>query len=207
MRCARRLPRGFTLVEALIVSSLMAFIGGVLVATITGGFSVWKRAQDQGTSEEAALVAFDGFRRDLHNSRRFSLVHVKGDYEELSFPAAGQLATDPAQPQEIGRLGYFLDERHHLLCRSFIPYRLSRRVDLKDRCQVVLEDVERLQFEYFGVSDAEEASWLHAWDAPTPPLAVKIAVLLRSKGKRPSPHSTVVHLSRTLTAQASDGQQ
>jgi hypothetical protein len=185
-------------VEALIVSSLMAFVGGVVVAAVTGGFSVWRRAADYGVGEEAALIAFEGFRRDLHSSRRFSPIPVEGDGEAFAVPAVGRLAGDPEGPEEIGRLGYFLDERQRLLCRSFVPYRLSRRYDVRDRCQAVLEDVERLHFEYFGMSEAGEMSWRNAWEAPGPPLAVKIAVVLHPKGKKPASYSTVAHISRTL---------
>ena len=203
----RTLREGFTLVEILIVTVLMTFVTGIIVAALTGGLRVWKRASDYGAREQALLVAFDGMRRDLRNSRRFSLEPFKGDYEQFVFPTVGQLAPDPGGLQEIGQLGYFLDERAHVLCRSFIPYRLSRRLRPRDRCQVTLQDVQRLRFEYFGAGDkTREAGWSEHWESPDPPAAVKASIVIQEKGRQPASHSLVVYLDRALKPKTVDEQ-
>jgi prepilin-type N-terminal cleavage/methylation domain-containing protein len=189
---------GFTLVEMLIATSLMALVAGTIVAALAGGFRVWRRASEFGSHEQASLVAFDGVRRDLHNIRRFALVPFEGVYDQFTFPAAGQEVSDPAAPQEIGRLGYFLDERHDLLCRSFVPYRLVKRVRPRDRCQTLLEGVQRVRFEYFGAQEhTETASWSQRWESTTPPLAIRAALVIQENGQPPTTHSFVVYLPTT----------
>ena len=196
---------GFTLVEVLIVTVLMTFVAGLLIAVLTGGFKVWKRALDYGSREQALLVTFDGMRRDLQNGRRFSLEPFKGDYGQFAVPAVGYFTSDPGDPQEIGQFGYFLDEYKHVLCRSFIPYRLARRMRLRDRCQVALQDVQRVRFEYFGAAkETQEASWSESWESPDPPVAVKISVTIQGERRQPSTHTLLVYLDHRLKPKTAD---
>lgn len=156
---------GFTLVELLIVASIMTFVSGVIVATLTGGFRVWARASDYGVHEQAGLIAFEGIRRDVSNARQFVPIPFEGSASELSFAAVAPYGDPSAQP-ELGQLGYYVDLRRGLLCRSFIPYRLMQRMRLRDRCEVVLETVQKARFDYYGdEAGSGDASWGTSWDA------------------------------------------
>jgi hypothetical protein len=201
--------KGFALVELLITTSLMALVVGAIVAVLSGGFRVWKRALEYGTHEQASLIAFEGMRRDFHNRRRFALVPFEGNYEEAGFAAVSHAEPHghgprqgvdprPDTPREIGRLGYYLDGHRHLLCRSFVPYRLMRRVRLRDHCDVVLEDVQRVRFEYFGSPsgvDADESAWSTRWESPDPPLAVKTSLVIQEPGQPATTHTSIVYLA------------
>ena len=188
---------GFTLLEMLITISLMALLAGGVVATIAGGFRVWRRAAVYGISEQASLVAFERLRRDLHNTAPFALLPFSGTYDEMTFAVVGHDPQVPDSPEELGRQGYYLDGLHDVLCRSFTPYRLAREVRLKDRCEVVLEHVQRLRFDYFGAESGKETtepSWSRSWDAKVPPAAVTISVTVQDGTRPASAHSTVVFL-------------
>ena len=192
---------GFTLVEVLITTSLMTLVAGVLMAALSGGFRVWQRALDYGTGEQASLIAFDSMRRDLENSRRFALVPFQGAYDQVEFASVGVAVPGSGDPAEIGRLAYFLDGRHSLLCRSFAPYRAVRRVGPTDHCHVILEGVRRLRFEYFGEPEKEqEPGWSQHWDAAEPPLAVKVSADVQEQGKRTATRSFIVYLNHDLKA-------
>ena len=203
----RAVSLGFTLAELLIVVSLMALVGGAIVAILTGGIRVWKRAADYGTSEQARLIAFDSMGRDLRSARRFSLVPFRGAYDQVTFPAAREVRPDPEALQEIGALSFFLDGRKQLLCRSFVPYRLMRHVDMKDRCQVILDGVQRVRFEYFGAAkETKEASWSSRWDATEPPTMVKASVTIGPKGHPAADHTFLVYLPHALQKIEADEQ-
>ena len=181
----------------LITISLMALLAGAVVAALAGGFRVWRRASAYNVHEQASLLAFDGLRRDLHRTTPFKLLPFAGSYDEMAFAA---VAHDPHQPEaehELGRQGYYLDEPNDVLCRSFVPYRQVGEIRLRDRCEVVLEHVQRLRFDYFGLAQAGEttaAGWSQGWDRQAAPLAVKISVTMQ-EGKQPATaHSTVVFL-------------
>ena len=186
---------GFTLVELLVTTSLMALVGAAAVAALAGGIRVWERAHETGLDHPACLIAFDRLRRDLHNTRRFKPVPFEGTYDQYAAAAVERADRDSTQPDEIGRLGYFLDERHHLLCRSFVPYRLVRRERLTDRCQAVLEDVTRIRFSYFGADEERGTTeWVEHWHATEPPLAVKCTLTIHRPHQEPVPQTLLVSL-------------
>ena len=185
---------GFTLVELLITTSLMALVGGATVASLAGGVKVWERAAEFGVDDQAALIAFTRMRRDLHNARRFHPIPFAGAYDQYTFAAADR--NDPAASdlEEIGRLGYFLNERRHLLCRSFVPYRLMRGTGVTDRCQVMLEHVERVRCRYVGIdATSGQNDWTDHWQSQDPPVALTCEVTL-SRSPKPTVHSLVVYL-------------
>ena len=185
---------GFTLVELLITTSLMALVGGATVASLAGGVKVWERVAEFGVNDQAALVAFTRMRGDLHNARRFHPIPFEGAYDQYTFAAADRNDPAASDPEEIGRLGYFLNERRHLLCRSFVPYRLMRGTGLTDRCQVMLEHVERVRCRYFGTGAAGSPNeWTDHWQSQDPPLAVTCEATLSSSPK-PTSYSLVVYL-------------
>lgn len=199
-----RVRHGFTLVELLVTTSLMALVGGATVASLAGGMTVWERASAFGANDQSALIAFTRMRKDLHNARRFHPIPFDGVYDQYEFAAVDQ--DDPAAvgQEEIGRLGYFLDERRHLLCRSFAPYRLMKSVRLTDRCHTLLERVERIRCRYFKIdAGSGQTGWMEKWKSEDAPAAVACEATLSSTPK-PTTHSLVVYLGHD-EAPADDG--
>jgi prepilin-type N-terminal cleavage/methylation domain-containing protein len=188
---------GFTLIEMLITLSLMLLTAGAVMASVAGGFRLWQRASSYNISEQAALLAFEGLRKDLHSAAPFALVPFSGVYDELSFAMVSGDRTRPKAPDQLGRHGYYLNGHHHVLCRSFVPFPQAGEVRLKDRCEVVLEDVQRLRFDYYGTKDTGgtgEPGWSESWEEAHAPDAVKISVTIQ-EGRRPSgSYSTVLGL-------------
>lgn len=190
-------PCGFTLVEMLITTTLMTFVAGAIVAALTGGIRVWQRASSYRVDRQAALITFDQLRKDLHNHRAFTLVPFDGAYDAVAWPTVGRLAADPEAPMEIGRVGYYFDTRRHTLCRAFTPYRLMRHVDLRDRCDVVLEDVQQVRFEYFGGPEGQ-ADWAGSWRKEAAlPSAVKISVMTGPDRQHATTHNALIYLGAT----------
>lgn len=190
-------PRsGFTLLELLVTVSLMALIAAACVGALEAGLRVWRRAATVGTSEQAVLLAFERIRKDVEGARRFSPLPFQGRLEELAFAAIGHVTVKDAEgPRELGRLGYYVDQRNHMLCRSFMPYRSMKRSRLQDRCQVVLEDVVGLRLSYFGSTETDDTpSWSARWESGEPPEAVKVTLLTGAASRAPTPHSFIVTL-------------
>ena len=189
---------GFTLVELLVTTSLMALVGGATVAALGGGVRVWQRAAEMGTEHERALVAFEQMRRDLQLVRQFRPVPFDGSYNQYVFAAVSRAQNTKSKLAEIGSLGYFLNERDHRLCRSFIPYRLMKRERLTDHCETVLEDVTQVRFDYFGKDAASgEVDWRNSWESEMPPMAVKAEMVIQPARRQAASRSFVVYLERT----------
>jgi len=189
------LRQGFTLVELLVTTSLMALVGAATVGALAGGIRVWERASELGVYRQATLVSLAQMRRDLQNARMFSPVPFDGQYDRIAFASLGRERLDDEGPPELGRLGYFLDERSQIFCRSFVPYRLMKRVRLTDQCQPVLEGVTRLRFSYFGSLEEDGAAdWSNRWTASRAPLAIKVDLTVQQRGRLPTQQSTVISL-------------
>ena len=184
---------GLTLVELLITTALMAFIGAVTVAALSGGVGVWERAAAYGTQQESSNLAFDRVRRDLRNATIFTPVPFTGAYDQCSFARVDHEPSSGDSVLELGRVGYFLDERHHLLCRSFVPYRLMKRYRVTERCEPILEGVMRLRFRYYGAEDpAGTPAWTEHWSSPRPPLALQADCQVAAGNARQTATRTVV---------------
>ena len=198
----------FTLVELLVTTSLMALVGGVTVAALAGGLRVWERSHEASVNQHAVLVALDGLRKDVRALRQFRLVPFDGAYDHFEAAAVGRVDPDGDGPEELGRLGYFLEERRRLLCRSFVPYRLVKRQRLTDRCEIVLEDVTRIRVSYFGTDeDSGQTGWFEHWHSTAPPMALKGEVVTRTPHHAAVSQGFLVYLMGAAQAKSEQASQ
>ena len=177
-------------------TSLMALVAGATVSALAGGIRVWERSVEFGSHHQAALIAFTKLEHDLRNARPFAPVPFEGAYDQCTLAIVDRPSVPPNALPELGRLGYYLNERDHVLCRSFVPYPMAPRLRLKDRCQPVLEDVAKLRLRYFGHDEEGGAiDWSSHWRATHPPLAVQVELTLQAGGTRASTHAAVIYVA------------
>lgn len=186
--------KAFTLTEMLIVTALVTLIAGTVMALVSSGARVWERFERSGVKEQWILVAMEQMGREVRNARRFSPVPFRGAYDEMSFASLLPSAETDA-PAELGRTAYFFDDRQHRLCRAQQPYRGLRHARARDACAPILEDVQRLRFEYFGTElEDGEPSWSTSWKHSAPPLAVKIELGYLDSDDKLVSRSRIIHL-------------
>ncbi len=199
--------RGFTIVELLVSLALIALVGGTVVATFAGGIRVWERLQAQGSQDQWFEVAFEQFRHDLRNMRRFQLVPIKGAYDRISFPAIVESdTTDGRTVGEIGELGYFFNSSRRMLCRAGHPYRTLRYQRLTDDCHPVVTGVDRVQLSFYKYDEeTRQGDWSSSWEEETPPLAVKLELGYQDRStRRMITQSLVVHVPLADTRKAAE---
>ena len=172
------MKRGFTLIEMLVTVALVSLVGATVVAAVSGCLRVWGKVTAYGDTTSWAEVAFEGIRRDLHQIKAFTPIAFKGEYDSVSFSAVvHSVLPDGQEVSEIGQVGYYFDNQRRRLCRAKHPYRLMRRARLNDQCDAVMDHVSRARFSYFKPkTDTSEAGWGSSWEAPQPPIAVKVEV-------------------------------
>jgi type II secretory pathway pseudopilin PulG len=199
-----------TLVEVLVATSLMAMVGGAVVSALAGGVNVWERAQAVGTTTASAAIAGEWVQRELRNARRSTLVLFDGEPGACRFAAVGlrvrepdpsrrRASLEPEEPPrmeqpELGRVAYAFKAQTSQLCRSFVPYPLLGRGVAAQRCQVILEGVKRVRFQYYGKDATGEGRWTPRWKAPGPPEAVRVEMEMAESLPGQAAYSFVVYL-------------
>ncbi len=185
---------GFTLVELLVTTSLMAIVGGTMVSALATGVRVWERAQALGTTQEETLVAVERLQRDLRNRRPFRPLPFEGRARQLTFAGVGPANDDPHAVPVLGRIAYALDSRERRLCRSFVPYQDLELLGRTARCQSVLERVREVHFRYFGKNpESHTMEWRDTWDAVQPPLAMKVDLFVSHGDEEPSRQTALIY--------------
>ena len=181
------LSPGLTFVEMLVAMTLLTLVSASIAAVFSGGMVVWERVQAHGVHDQALQVAFAQLQHDVHAVRRFAPLPFEGDYETMAFPALVD------EPPRLGQLGYFFDSGHRRLCRATIDYRDVRVRSLTDRCQPVLDEVDRVRLSYYGWDEASAAfGWRGDWSDANPPMAVKVEVSWRAAQSQPLTTQSVV---------------
>lgn len=184
---SHHVSRGLTFVEMLVAMTLLTLVSASIAAVFSGGMVVWERVQAHGVHDQALQVAFAQLQRDVRGVRRFAPLPFEGDYDALSFAALVE------EPPQLGQLGYFFDSGRRRLCRAAVDYRDVRVRSLKDRCQPVLEEVDRVRVSYYGWDEASAAfGWQGNWSVSSPPLAVKVDVSRRAALGRPLTTQTII---------------
>ncbi|MDE1920652.1 MAG: prepilin-type N-terminal cleavage/methylation domain-containing protein [Candidatus Omnitrophica bacterium] len=111
----RNQSRGFTLVEILLVSAMMALISLAVFNAFSNGFKLWARGEHVMVEGNIAIF-LDGLAQDLRQTVTISGIPFKGDSTEISFPAIIRAPADPNSSRaregvvhQIGAIRYVFD--------------------------------------------------------------------------------------------------
>ena len=171
-RSVHRPARGFTLIEMLIVCSLMALISIGIYAIFNNGLRIYKRVS-QAVPEEDLAIFFDKFAYDVRNTFTYSTLSFSGDQYSLEFAA---LLNSPAlHSLSPGKVSYFFDREQGVLFRR---QRDISQLYTRGEGQVValLHNVKDARFTYYYYDKEEkEYSWNNIWtEEKKLPRAVRI---------------------------------
>jgi prepilin-type N-terminal cleavage/methylation domain-containing protein len=167
----RQTKKGFTLIEMLLVTTMVAVISLAVYATFNSGIKIWQRVNKQ-IAEEDINIFFDKFASDLRNTFKFSGINFSGKEDEVEF--ATIVNSPRLHIQTVGMSLYSYDSRAKALKRE--------QMDFSQLCnheanpaQVLLKEVTALKFSYyFFDKDAKQYIWGKEWDRDGLPLAVRI---------------------------------
>ena len=79
-------PRGFSLIELVIVSSLLVLVSLAVFSVFSGGLKIYRRAQSYQGEKADILIFLEKMERELRNTFNYSAVNFIGDPEKISFP-------------------------------------------------------------------------------------------------------------------------
>lgn len=159
-----RREAGFTLVELLVVVSIVALIGMTLYAMFGSSLDMMRRVSRSEANEDVSIF-LEKLDREISGQVTFKGIPFEGKETFLSFPS--RINSDQRSPlnRGIGRVSYFFDESHRTLSRR--QENLSQCFK-KSEVEAVpmLESVADIKFQYFVYRKNEKTfEWVGVWNS------------------------------------------
>jgi general secretion pathway protein J len=171
--CHRRLL-GFTLIEVMVATFLMALMGMLLMTSINSSISAKDAVEEtsgryqlvrQAMSRMAREIAMAYLSKNINHSDAAYVTQFKGKKESLYFSAFGNVVYQKdAKQSDQQVLGFYLatdKNGQQSLMRRMQP-NLNRDVEKGGVAQVLCPNVTKLEFSYF---DGRLEKWEETWVA------------------------------------------
>ncbi len=153
--------RGMTLMEILIVVSLIAMTSVAIYSALSNGLRVWERSQ-QLVIEEDVAIFFDKFSQDLRNAFRYSMFKFEGGQQRITFPTIIHMLADKRSglPQkeyvdQPGKVEYYYDGLEDILYRRQANYSQALNGHFFKK-RALIHGVEAVKFSYFYYAEGRE---------------------------------------------------
>lgn len=153
--------QGMTLMEVLIVISLISMISVAIYGALSNGINVWEKS-NQLVVEEDVAIFFDKIAVDLHNAFLYSKIQFEGNEFRFSFPTVVYTQADSMSGisqdkyvYQIGEVEYYFN----LLDKNIYRRQANYSQALSEQFgppQLLVNSVERLNFRYFYITDEGE---------------------------------------------------
>ena len=156
-----RSRQGMTLMEILLVISLISMVSIAIYNALSNGIKVFQRNQ-QLVVEEDIVLFMDKLSRDLNRSMMFARIPFQGGEFQFSFPtiiktkADRRSGLDPEMIiEQLGKVNYYYDVSENTIYRQQANYSQAIQEQFDDG-HLLVENVERLKFRYFYYTENEE---------------------------------------------------
>ncbi len=166
-----RTKKGFTLIEMIMVSALLAVMSLAIYATFNNGMKIWQRV-NQSIAEEDLNIFLDKFSGDLRNSFKFTGTKFLGKEDGLEFATLVDSAA--LQKRSVGKIIYFYDPTAEALSREYLDFSQVYSGENNSHKQS-LKNIRALKFQYYLYDpQKKEYLWQDEWLKEELPLAVRI---------------------------------
>lgn len=138
--------RGFTLIEMLLVVSILSVLSLAMFHTFANGIKIWERSRHAVVEEDIAIF-FDKISSDLRNSYFFSLIPFKGRDTTLRFATRIRSKRFPNETT-LGEVEYYFKPEKNEIIRKELNYgqSLERRAGSE---RTLVRSIKGLNFSYF----------------------------------------------------------
>ena len=166
---------GYSLLELLLVLTLLPVVFFAVYSNFSTGFKVWARVV-RATPQEDLDIFYTKTRRDLQSMRRLSSVVFEGDREEISFAASVEARPELGGQYGLGQVRLFYDKDSRTVLREVKDYSEVYRGSPGTQ-SVLLKNVTSFELAYFTKGGTDSSyGWTDSWkpEADKLPLAVKM---------------------------------
>jgi len=145
--------QGFTLVESLLVASLICVISLAVYQTVAASLKIWQRYRS--FKEGEVLVFFDKVNQELRNSIRYSKIPFEGHVNRVVFATMVKTPMDQKKrhsrdewEEQIGRVEYLFDQQAHALYRRQANYSQALKNAYGPK-KLVVNNLSSVAFSYY----------------------------------------------------------
>lgn len=153
---------GFTLIELVLVTAILAVIGMAVYGTFSNGINIWKKVTEDSVVEDVNLF-FEKISVELRNSFKLTGIRFKGERTRISFPSRIKYSGKDGIENSIGQISYSLDKKKKVLERiekNYSEVYLKRAGSLR----ILSENIKSLQFQYYIYDEHyKKYSWVSRW--------------------------------------------
>lgn len=165
---------GFTLIEMLMVVTIMSLIATGVASSFLSGMRLWGRVRHQDAAYTAALLALEAIAKELRQSVELASVRVEGKAQELSFPSVNGTS--------VVKVTYAYDPRTKRLWRKQVELREIIEETLQPHViegPVLLADGLTMTFAAPDTQETEGSEWRNEWKPEDGlPVAIRFEIRL-----------------------------
>jgi len=153
---------GFTLIELILVTAILAVIGMAVFGTFANGIKIWRTVTQESINEDINIF-FEKISLDLRNSFKLTEIRFRGGKNKVSFPVKIKTRDDDGIKDSIGEVTYSYDRRKKTINKRQATYsEVYRKKPGKRR--ILKEEISSLNFKYFVYDpDRKRYSWVTSW--------------------------------------------
>ncbi len=154
----RTSSKGMTLIEIMIVISIMSMLSLAIYNSLSVGIRVWKKSQEVHVEGDIAIF-LDKLTDDLHNAYLYSRIPFEGSSNHFAFPAVVSTAPEKEDEadysDEMGKVEYTYDVPRHAIVKREANYGQALK-GLYGQPRILVTGVDRLSFQYLYRTDDGE---------------------------------------------------
>ena len=170
---------GFTLLELLITTSLIALMGLAIYSTFARGVMVWDRGCKTDIVSQEMRFTLQNLAKELRNSFKFSGIEFMGTKDGISFPTYVNTAEIGEAPKwEVGEVSYFYDKDASCVMRRALCVRCKAQ-DAKP----IAQNIKNLKMSYYFFDAISKTyKWKNSWsDKENFPSGIRIALTIENE--------------------------
>jgi prepilin-type N-terminal cleavage/methylation domain-containing protein len=174
-------PAGFTLVELLIVSAIIAVISLAIFSSFSSGLRIWKRVS-QPIAEEDASFFFERLGGELRQAVLIRDAGFQGMEGRMEFPSL--IFSKRMNKRTVGKLAYTFDPEKGVISRSAADYS-AMFTGASPPPAAVLNRVSRARFSFYRFNpETRRFEWLDSLTTGEMPLAVRVELQLKGSSDK-----------------------
>lgn len=185
----------FTLIEMILVTSLLSVTGLAVYHAIANGIKIWQYSLRYSAQEDVAVL-IEKLTVDLQNTFFYSLIAWEGKPDKILFSTIIRAPADKTSPEngqildQMGSVEYFYQKGKKTVFRRQSVYGQALKTKKKSEARALASPVESIRFTYYQIEGGKIKAKKSISNSV--PFAIQIDVELKEAG------GSLAHLTRMI---------